>query len=362
MNLIDPEISGVRKLNSSMEKTEQKRVLDIELSRTFAKMGFVSAAMIVYLHTGSAVKGESCWILHNILHSVCSVAIPWFFFAAGFFLALRIGEQDWYLKAVVKRIRTLLVPFWIWGSIIFCFYCAVALIIKHYGYDFHGKDYLDCISVRGLLRVAGLDYAGNMPTMWFLRTLFIFVVLSPLLYKSRKIIIGMALIAYLLFVHYQAALPKSIQYVLEFLISLRGLFYFLLGILYAKSNRGLNHLALTCLIAAGLIFLCLHLTTDIKCCSVLMVPGLMAPIFHVCSRVSVPQWLTSTSFGVYVTHSMLAYLMFGVFSVLHIGRAGETLFVYGFLRFLLVCGSAVVLVCALKRIAPNVSRIMFGGR
>jgi hypothetical protein len=93
-----------------------------------------------------------------------------------------------------------------------------------------------------------------------------------------------------------------------------------------------------------------------------MVPGLMAAIFHVCSRVSVPQWLTSTSFGVYVTHSMLAYLMFGVFSVLHIGRAGETLFVYGFLRFLLVCGSAVVLVCVLKRIAPNVSRIMFGGR
>ena len=90
------------------------RHIDGELSSRFSKMGFLSALLIVYLHSGCAADREVVGAtLHHIISVFCRVAIPWFFYAAGFFLASHIGEDGWYKREVVKRVRTLLIPFWI---------------------------------------------------------------------------------------------------------------------------------------------------------------------------------------------------------------------------------------------------------
>lgn len=107
--------------------------ISAERSKNFAVMSFVCAVLIVYLHTGCAAKNEiALGLLHKTISSLCRIAIPWFFFASGFFLAKHIGEKGWWHNAIRKRIRTLLVPFWIWGAAIFLVHVLIALLIKNF--------------------------------------------------------------------------------------------------------------------------------------------------------------------------------------------------------------------------------------
>lgn len=67
-------------------------------------MSIVCAAMIVYLHTGSSTQDEVIGrFLHGVLRNLCRVAIPWFFFSSGFFLARHIGESGWYRNHIKKN-------------------------------------------------------------------------------------------------------------------------------------------------------------------------------------------------------------------------------------------------------------------
>ena len=156
--------------------------IDANLSRTFATMSFVCACMIVYLHTGHTGPYDAGWVVvvHKVLDALCRVAIPWFFFAAGFFLARHIGEEGWWKREVRKRIGTLLIPFWFWGVVIWIVYVGIAFLIKRTGVAYNGVDSMEWFSVLGIMRVAGLDPFGNMPTMWFMRTLFLFVCMEDL--------------------------------------------------------------------------------------------------------------------------------------------------------------------------------------
>lgn len=163
--------------------------IDGELSSRFSKMGFLSALLIVYLHSGGAADGEVVGgSLHHMISVFCRVAIPWFFYAAGFFLAAHIGEDGWYKREVIKRVKTLLIPFWIWSSIICIIWVLIAASIRLTGYQYHGMNAFEWITPIGLLRVLGIDPLHNIPTMWFLRTLFLFVCLSPIIYRGGGIV------------------------------------------------------------------------------------------------------------------------------------------------------------------------------
>ena len=151
---------------------DNKTSISESLSRHFATMSFVSALLIVYLHTGSSVNNEVLGsFLHKLLNNLCRIAIPWFFFASGFFLAGHIGEVGWWLKEVRKRVRTLAVPFWIWSSIICLFWILMAVIIRATGYSYSGIDAFQWLSLRGVFIVTGIDLQANIPTMWFLKAL-----------------------------------------------------------------------------------------------------------------------------------------------------------------------------------------------
>ena len=333
------------------------------LSNDFAKMSFISAVMIVYLHTGGAANNEVLlgWV-NKAIFALCRIAIPWFFFASGFFLAKHIGEDGWWRSAIKKRIRTLIIPFWIWGTIIFLFYCSIGVAVHIFNYQYNGINTLEWLSVKGLMRVVGLDYTGNMPTMWYLRSLFILVVLSPLVYRGKLTVVAAFFFMYIAFSLYSVRLSQTAQYVLEYLLSLRGLLYFSLGMyLYSHGKRFADWWTIV-IGVMGFVFLACNLYNGSRISDVLMVPGLMVVVYSLVRHMKIPTILTASSFTVYVTHIMIAYSISAFYGVMGIGGEGNVVFALGLLRFAVTFCSAVILTSFIKKIFPAFARIAFGGR
>ena len=347
------------------ENTSVHGSIDAQLSRDFAKMSFICAIMIVYLHTGCAARGEIIFqLIQKTITSLCQVAIPWFFFASGFFLSRHIGEECWWSREMIKRIRSLLVPFWIWGMLIFFVYCSIALCIRVVGYDYHGIDALRWISIRGILRVVGLDYAASMPTMWYMRSLFLFVVISPLIHAGRIVLVALLGILYVAFSICLPEISSPWDYVFEFLVSLRGIVYFSFGI-YFYSHRKLFAQPLYGIlgvVGVGLLILKLTVATQWRVLDVLMVPGLMVVVYHCVSRMRIPTMLATMSFPIYVMHIIFTYCISALYGVIGVGGEGRTLFVLGIVRFFAVLGSAILVTLLQRRQFPIFAKILFGGR
>ena len=338
-----------------------------ERSKSLANMSFVCAVLIVYLHTGCAAQNEIVLgFLHKAIVALCRVAIPWFFLASGFFLARRMGEDGWWYNAVTKRIRTLLIPFWIWGTAIFLVHVLIALLIKLFGYEYHGANELAWVSIGGVLRVVGLDYAGNMPTMWYMRTLFILVMLSPLISIAKSAAVIFFGSAYLLFSVLSSQVVEPWSYILEYLISLRGLLYFSLGIYIFSHQEVMGAIAKKILVgASGILFFIFNLLYGDGrggVFDVLMVPGLIVIVYYVVKQTRIPTILTNFSFAIYVTHAMIAYCLSAIYGVIGVGGVGKTFFVFGLIRFIVALSLSMILTSVLRWACPRFAKLAFGGR
>ena len=91
--------------------------LQESVSNRLAKASFLSALLVVALHVGIGPQ----WVGKTI--AITGIAVPFFFVAAGYLFAGRMGEPGWYLRQLKSRARSLLVPyvFWHGGSIGFAF-------------------------------------------------------------------------------------------------------------------------------------------------------------------------------------------------------------------------------------------------
>lgn len=345
-----------------------------DLSRQFAAMSFVSAVLIVALHTLSAtnIDGVLKYAYQFIKYSLCLTAIPWFFFAAGFFLAGHIGEDGWWKRAVLKRVKTLLVPFWIWSAIFFFFSVGLSIAIHWIGYPFAGPDALEWLNFRGAIRVVGLDWYDTMPTMWFLRTLFVFVVLSPCIASLRLSGILLLFLLLCLFVLYQDQMPDYCRQLGINLLSIRGLVCFAVGI-YMRINWHRRFgvpiwlVWLLSLVLSSVHIYMLNSLSDseigamvMRLVRLLQLPPLICALFGGCGCIKLPRNLLGYSFPLYLTHLMVSCGVLGVF--LSFGGKNESSFVRGNICFCATLPLSLLISYCIKKFFPRFSIVAFGGR
>ena len=158
--------------------------------------------------------------LYNFIHEFISLglsgcAVPMFFFISGylFFVGTEWGVNA-YTAKVRKRIRTLLVPYLFWNTLLLAFFwlmqtCLPSLFSGRHKMiaDFSGMDFL----------MAYWDMGEGFPAcgpMWFVRNLLILVLISFVIHflmKEKRVGAGMLIL--------MLVVPKSIA----------GLFFFSLG-------------------------------------------------------------------------------------------------------------------------------------
>lgn len=159
----------------------KSRLDEIRLTKRnvfFRWMGFAAACLVVTIHLP---YGEGSVLEGTLKQGMARGAVPWFFFASGFWLAGRNGSAAGLKAMWLPRVRTLLVPFVVANGLWFVWAWAFNRVGVAY---FHATPVFawtfPCV-VKGL----GFDLArwpALVPT-WYLRTLFLFVPLGWLLVR-----------------------------------------------------------------------------------------------------------------------------------------------------------------------------------
>ena len=151
-------------------------------------MSIVAAIAVVVIHAGDGGMGSFvAKMMHQFLGwGICTFAVPWFFFASGYFFAGHLDEAGWWSRAVKSRGRTLLIPYVIWCGLYICFSAGLDMALNMYA----GRGVMSNLSVGKLLFDGfGLDVAQHpmLVPFWYIRALLLIVLLSPVLvYALRR--------------------------------------------------------------------------------------------------------------------------------------------------------------------------------
>lgn len=176
----------------------------INISAKFANMSIISALMVVLIHVlkrDQIHDSSAFWFRYFTGEGVCRVAVPFFFLASGYFIAQHFDECGYWRREVVKRIKTLLIPFFVWCGIAFVI-CSVLMALENM---IDGNVwYNGLFAFSRLLRSIGL-HPFNVPELrqlWFIRVLFLFALALPLFrfYINRFKYKGVALLFILYFI------------------------------------------------------------------------------------------------------------------------------------------------------------------
>lgn len=195
------------------------------LSRRIMNMGVVAIVLIVCGHYGWHVTNRFESISYALIKAIWRFATPAFFVTSGFFLARRTEDAGWWKRECVKRVRSLLVPYFVWSLIGVLVIGLLTVAANCYA----GRDLLFAVRCHSLqlvtdmgLNPCRLPFVGPL---WYLRALFVLVLLSPVIKRFNGIwwLAGV-------FVVYGLVCPRGedlsrVQAFFRISLSLEGLFH-----------------------------------------------------------------------------------------------------------------------------------------
>ena len=347
------------------------------ISEKVKSFSLLCAAMVVGIHVADQQElGTAMWWLSRIGHyGVFLIAVPFFFTASGYFLAKHCSEAGWWCRECRKRVRSLLVPYLVWSAV------AVLLTIGMIaGANMvHGRELLQNIpcSWKWWARAFGINpfcYPGMVP-LWYLRTLMIFVFVSPLLYIAVKrggakilLIIYVASCAVGLFAY------GHLYLFMRYTFQLNGMFYFVLGMIVRLRGYDVEMKSwimpfislLFGIVVLGYSICSFEVgTRTFEVVRLIFVPLFLFALWNLLPLVKLPQWLTSTAFPIFLLHT-LVWRFLGAVSCATKTHIFAFLDPDGLCQWAIkwmvgFCGSLMLAVC-MRKMFPKVAAIAFGGR
>jgi len=151
------------------------------ISQKIQNMGFVCAVLVVCIHCGwPAADGMLTGFVRNYVENgVAKIAVPFFFIVFGYFISAHFSDRSWWRKELVKRIKSLLVPYLLWsciGMLLGVLLSSVAGFVARRPMAVN-----QVLSRVDIIQVFGLDLTTtpNNTALWYVRCLLMFATLSP---------------------------------------------------------------------------------------------------------------------------------------------------------------------------------------
>lgn len=189
---------------------------------------FLATVLVVYRHgfnlhlyypNGNPWMSITDWntAFQRTANALTAVAIPSFFLISGFLFFENASSWSSIGQKLAKRLKTLVLPYLFWNIASVIFWLAVALIpllhaeiMNTFKFQYHASWFLAKVTTSPML--------GHF---WYIRTLFLFCCLTPVLYLIYKSRLLTAVLLACLFYHW---CPID-----RMLLSSEGAFFFVLG-------------------------------------------------------------------------------------------------------------------------------------
>ncbi|OWV14377.1 acyltransferase [Fibrobacter sp. UWB5] len=322
-----------------------------ELSSRISSLSFVCACMVVLIHVPvPSTTGSWGWYLSSIFsYGVCLISVPFFFIISGFFLGRHLDEDGWYKKALKKRVRSLLIPYIVfnalyWGltHVDFELWNMKNIVVGIVGYPF--------------------GYPSLGPT-WYIRSLLIFVALSPLL-SHRLLLTGggtfIVAIFFLILSDYNPDL-KIIK-LLKYTFSIQNLFYFVTGLILSKRNLLVSQSLAKFAAASAFVILIFKVYFESRGFAIptiwrlLFCPLTLIAFWKLFPKVNMSENITALAFPIFLLH----YFSLIVLTKMNLDYNSAFGFIGGY-AFMLI--SSLCVSFLIRRILPDkIISFMFGGR
>ena len=279
---------------------------DERLSLKFSNMALLCSALVclIQIHPHFADAGLALRI-QALMLLVTRIAVPFFFFSSGYFLAAHVNEVGWWGREMRKRVFTLLIPY-----VLFCTVYA--------GWKSLLSQKLLYFSFEGVLSCYGLNsFFPAASPLWYVRCLLVLIFISPVVFwalrKFRWLAIGAVALVYLW--DSSALVSQQTVHVLRFSFSIQGLFYFSVGALFRLDKTDLLSLLARCKAKAHYIILVglggaisIDLLTGLTGVRVinleLVIPFFLVAVWSFVPTCSMPLFLRGQAFPVYCLHSL----------------------------------------------------------
>lgn len=348
------------------------QVLSDDNSNKLANLSFLCAIFVVLIHIWSPTPvGSVAWWLYAMT-SMRNIAVPSFFLMSGFFLAGHIGESDWW-KNEKKRIKSLLVPYVVWSALWLLFLLARQLLdnVLQNQWLFCGtRTIINAHSVLGF----DLFRHPQLATLWYVRSLIIFVFISPLLMWALKknlwLVLSLAAIKTAL---YRGEASGTCFYLVDRMFSFGFIFYFLLGMAIRKDMIPIPRKNYT--VSVGIVAVVFWLFMKVTCVAggneplpriVRFALGRLDTIntmlwmyfiWMIIPAKKLPQVFVNTSFAIYLVHWFVLVGLWQHYVSREPHNVAELL-----LAIIIGVGGTVLVVVFMKKFMPRISAFLFGGR
>ncbi len=333
-------------------------------------MSALAALSVMVIHAGNGGMGSfTAKMLHQFFGwGLCTFAVPWFFFASGYFFAAHLDEKGWWLRAVRTRLRTLVLPYVAWCVL----FIGVVVAFAAWQNLEAARPVLSGISWRLLLIGGlGLDISSHplLVPFWYIRSLLVIVCLSPVLIFTLRYgrwWIPVTLFAgqiYFCGLHNCHVMPWFIFYSV---LSLAGWLYFSVGVLARRGNWASRRcrvpgwmcwsVAITA-ICVGRMALYAGMSRLAGCLWIVGIPPLLLGVWRLVPEHPWPKWLVASAFPVYALHYFFVYFLES--TVLPLSHPAWWAYV---LRAGLIVMLSFWAANLLRTFLPRESNMLFGGR
>ena len=344
-------------------------------------MSLLCACMIVFFHaTPAAEMGSFNWWFFQLFgrEGVCSIAVPYFFGCSGFFLAGHYGEDAWWGKEVLKRVRSLVVPYFIWMAVGIVFGLLVGYVKTRFFHAELQDEFLSLPFWEKIVLYLGLHPFLDIGVLWYVRALFFMVLAAPAIFFFLRwplftiFVLGIShlVMTYL----FSGVLSIDMYFLFDRFVSIRGLLYFFIGAVLRVGRFDLAKFeiplwACWMSLAIGLVLLALkNLSLLASMVTVGAVLSAMAvPFLIVAIWLTLPSWnwvkeLTGYSFPIFLMHNIFLSLVSMAFMVLGLRDSVGLQIPIALLRTICAIGGAVLVAQFINRHVPWLSHVVFGGR
>jgi len=157
-----------------------------EVSHRISISRFPIILGVVYLHAGGIIgyghSGVSSLVSHYISTVTASVCVPMFFIISGYlFFHNHDGTMGTHRAKIISRIHSLFIPMVFWNALTLAGILALQNIPALCVLRNDASNNISLTSILGVLNaILGLTGAPAAPQFWFIRDLFMIVLLSPI--------------------------------------------------------------------------------------------------------------------------------------------------------------------------------------
>ena len=344
---------------------------------------FLCTVLIVLLHAyEESLLSESnhCsfYVAQFLSMGICGAAVPFFFMVSGFLLACQYDGGVPYSQLVKKRLISLGKPYVYW-CILYAFAYLLFAILGNY---LAGRMLTEntCLAMphpwMEIFRIFGLDLAGFPADgpLWYVRNLFLLVLLSPILMTAmKKKTIGQIVIVFIFVLYlFHFTISQPWWQIFDTGFSFRGLLAFLIGIYLERFSISWRPkftislllcliwivLALPWKLSSNWEFIALHVSFVIGCIA----------LWSIYDYIPWREKLESChcirySFFIFASHFAILNILFCLkgcnFLRKHIMDSDWLIY---FLRFLVPLSISFGVAFILERYCPKLYRALTGGR